>query len=142
LKNKRARTVPLVPVVVPIVNRWSAGKRRGQGSSPLRRVVRCGKRTGSGRSAGVRRRRRLGGPSCAFTICATRRLRCGWRLALIRKWSREYWGHATAAMTMDLYRHMIDRNLWDTAQRLGGTTGARPDDGRDDEGGALAKGRD
>jgi integrase len=44
-------------------------------------------------------------------------------------------GHATAAMTMDLYGHMIDRNLWDTAQRLGGATGARPDD--DD--GALAE---
>ena len=42
-------------------------------------------------------------------------------------------------MTMDLYGHMIDRNLWDAAQRLGGTTGARPDEGRDDEGGALAK---
>jgi hypothetical protein len=27
LKNKRARTVPLVPVVVPIVDRWSIGKR-------------------------------------------------------------------------------------------------------------------
>jgi integrase len=26
LKNKRARTVPLVPVVVPIVDRWSARK--------------------------------------------------------------------------------------------------------------------
>ena len=32
-------------------------------------------------------------------------------------------GHATAAMTMDLHGHMIDRNLWDAAQRLGGTTG-------------------
>ena len=26
LKNKRARTVPLVPAVVPIVDQWSAGK--------------------------------------------------------------------------------------------------------------------
>ena len=42
-------------------------------------------------------------------------------------------GHATAAMTMDLYGHMIDRNLWDAAQRLGGTTGARTDEGPDDE---------
>jgi hypothetical protein len=48
-------------------------------------------------------------------------------------------GHATAAMTMDLYRHMVDRNLWDAAQRLGGTTGARPEEGPDDEGGALAE---
>ena len=42
-------------------------------------------------------------------------------------------------MTMDLYGHMIDRNLWDAAQRLGGTTGARPDEGPDDEGDALAQ---
>jgi integrase len=48
-------------------------------------------------------------------------------------------GHATAAMTMDLYGHMIDRNLWDAAQRLGGTTGARPEKGPDDEDGALAE---
>ena len=41
--------------------------------------------------------------------------------------------------TMDLYGHMIDRNLWDATQRLGGTTGARPDEGPDDEGGALAE---
>jgi integrase len=32
-------------------------------------------------------------------------------------------GHATAAMTMDLYGHMIDRNLWDAAQRLGAPRG-------------------
>jgi integrase len=51
-------------------------------------------------------------------------------------------GHATAAMTMDLYGHMIDRNLWDAAQRLGGTTGTRQDEGPDDEGGCLAKSRD
>jgi integrase len=30
LKNKRARTVPLVPAVVPIVDRWSAGKCGGK----------------------------------------------------------------------------------------------------------------
>ena len=40
---------------------------------------------------------------------------------------------------MDLYGHMIDRNLRDAARRLGGTTGARPDNGPDDEDGTLAK---
>jgi hypothetical protein len=42
-------------------------------------------------------------------------------------------------MTMDLYGHMIDRNLWDAAQRLVGTTGPRPGEGPDDEDGALAE---
>jgi hypothetical protein len=46
-----------------------------------------------------------------------------------------------SVISMDLYGHMIDRNLWDAAQRLGGTTGARPDDGWDDERGASAESR-
>jgi integrase len=37
-------------------------------------------------------------------------------------------GHASAAMTMDLYGHLIDQNLWDAAKRIdaasGGITGA------------------
>jgi integrase len=33
-------------------------------------------------------------------------------------------GHASAAMTMDLYGQLIDQNLWDAAKKLGGTTGA------------------
>ncbi len=28
-------------------------------------------------------------------------------------------------MTMDLYGHLIDKNLWDAASEVGGTTGAR-----------------
>lgn len=45
-------------------------------------------------------------------------------------------GHATASMTLDLYGHLVDQNLWDAAGRmdsLGGTTGARE--------GAAAKGK-
>lgn len=33
-------------------------------------------------------------------------------------------GHASAAMTMDLYGHLIDRNLWEAADRVGGGAGA------------------
>ena len=37
-------------------------------------------------------------------------------------------GHATASMTMDLYGHLIDQNLWDAARRVteqtGGLSGA------------------
>ena len=87
LKNKRARTVPLVPVVVPIVDRWSAGKSPGEwlfaapAGGPLRETN--WQRSVSWREA----KATIGRP---FTICGTRRLRCGWRLALIPKWSSEY----------------------------------------------------
>jgi integrase len=45
-------------------------------------------------------------------------------------------GHASAAMTMDLYGHLIDRNLWDAAARLGDISGPR-DPSDDDEDGAA-----
>ena len=32
-------------------------------------------------------------------------------------------GHATAAMTMDLYGHMMDANLWQAARLVGDTSG-------------------
>ena len=32
-------------------------------------------------------------------------------------------GHATAAMTMDLYGHMMDANLWQAAQLVGDISG-------------------
>jgi hypothetical protein len=31
-------------------------------------------------------------------------------------------GHASAAMTMDVYGHLIAANLWESAGRVGGTT--------------------
>ena len=33
-------------------------------------------------------------------------------------------GHATAAMTMDLYGHLSDASLWQAARLIGGTMGA------------------
>jgi integrase len=32
-------------------------------------------------------------------------------------------GHASAAMTMDLYGRLVDQNLWDAADKVGESTG-------------------
>ena len=32
-------------------------------------------------------------------------------------------GHASAAMTMDLYGHLIDQNLWDAAKKIDSVSG-------------------
>jgi hypothetical protein len=32
-------------------------------------------------------------------------------------------GHATAAMTMDLYGHLVDDHLWQAARRVGDISG-------------------
>jgi hypothetical protein len=40
-------------------------------------------------------------------------------------------GHATAAVTMDLYCHMVDANLWQAAQLVGDISGtSEPSEGR------------
>jgi integrase len=38
-------------------------------------------------------------------------------------------GHASAAMTMNLYGHLIDQNLWAAAARLGDISGTHEGDG-------------
>ena len=35
-------------------------------------------------------------------------------------------GHASAAMAMDLYGHLIDRNLWDVRHASGHSGDTRP----------------
>jgi integrase len=49
LKNKRARTVPLVEELVPVVDRWSAGKASGDWLFSAPEGGRCGSRAGSAR---------------------------------------------------------------------------------------------
>ena len=52
-------------------------------------------------------------------------------------------GADVTAVAASLGVHLSSVHRWtDEAQRLGGTTGARPDEGPDDEDGALAKSYD
>lgn len=123
LKNKRARTVPLVPDLVPIVDRWAEGKSSGAWlfhaphGGPLhegnwKRAVKW---------------------SAAISAIGVPRL----RVHDLRHTAASVWlgagadpkvvqrilGHASAAMTMDLYGHVIDQNLWDAAKKLGDLSG-------------------
>ena len=124
LKNKRARTVPLVSVVVPIVDRWSAGKSPGEwlfaapAGGPLRETN--WQRSVSWREA----KAAIGRPELRVHDLRHTAASVWLASGADPKVVQRVLGHATAAMTMDLYGHMIDRNLWDAAQRLGGTTGA------------------
>src|SRR5262249_57401521 len=124
LKNSRVRTVPLVNELVPIVDRWSAGKRsdawlfNAPGGGPLRE-------SNWKRSVGW-----LAAKAAAAVPTA--------RVHDLRHTAASLWlgvgadpkvvqrvmGHATAAMTMDLYGHMVDASLWQAARLVGDTTGA------------------
>ena len=124
LKNNRARTVPLVAELVPIVDRLE----RGEGAGGLavrcaRAAARCGSRTGSGRSAGGRPGLAVGVPDVRVHdlrhTAASLWLAAGADPKVVQR----VLGHATAAMTMDLYGHLVDANLWQAAQLIGGTIG-------------------
>jgi len=131
LKNHRARTVPLVAELVPIIDRWSVGKEpeawlfAAPGGGPLRE-------SNWKRSVGWR----------AATVAADVP---DVRVHDLRHTAASLWlaagadpkvvqrvlGHATAAMTMDLYGHLVDASLWQAARPIGGTTGASvPPEGR------------
>ena len=118
LKNKRARTVPLVEGLLPLVDRWSAGKgddawlfgapRGGPLSeSNWKRAVNWAEAT-----------RAIGQPGLRVHdlrhTCASVWLGAGADPKVVQR----ILGHASAAMTMDLYGHLIDQNLWDAARRV------------------------
>jgi integrase len=123
LKNNRARTVPLVLDLVPIVDRWAAGKAPdawlfdAPEGGPLRESNWKRSVCWSAATSAV------GAP--------------GFRVHDLRHTAASVWlgagadpkvvqrvlGHATAAMTMDLYGHMVDANLWQAAQLIGDISG-------------------
>ena len=123
LKNNRSRTVPLVVDLVPIVESWSAGKVPGTwlfsapGGGPLRES----------------NWKRSVGWSAATTTAGLQ----GFRVHDLRHTAASVWlsagadpkvvqrvlGHASASMTMDLYGHLVDANLWQAARLVGDISG-------------------
>ncbi|WP_167880352.1 tyrosine-type recombinase/integrase [Nocardioides guangzhouensis] len=124
LKGKRSRTVPLVAELVPLVDAWTHDK---QGSDWLFGAPRGGPlgeanwKRAVGWTAACQA---IGRPT--FRVhdlrhtCASLWLGAGADPKVVQR----ILGHASAAMTMDLYGHLIDHNLWAAAEKLGGTTGA------------------
>jgi integrase len=123
LKNNRARTVPLVLDLVPLVDRWSAGKVpdawlfEAPEGGPLRES---------------NWKRSVGWSAATSAVGVP-----GFRVHDLRHTAASVWlgagadpkvvqrvlGHATAAMTMDLYGHMMDANLWQAARLVGDISG-------------------
>ena len=124
LKNHRARTVPLVAELVPIIDRWSAGKEpeawlfAAPNGGPLRE-------SNWKRSVGWRAARVAAGVPDVRVHDLRHTAASLWLAAgADPKVVQRVLGHATAAMTMDLYRHRVDASLWQAARLIGGTTGA------------------
>ncbi len=131
LKNSGTRTVPLVDAVIPIIDEWSRGKKADD-------WIFAAPKGGPLHEGNWQRAIRW---RDATTAIGHPRL----RVHDLRHTAASLWlgagadpkvvqrilGHASAAMTMDLYGHLIDRNLWDAAKQLptsGGISGALPAD--------------
>ena len=91
LKNRRARTVPLIAAVVPIIERWAAGQSPSEWlfhapeGGPLREAN--WKRSVRWREAVAA----IGHPTLRVMICDTPRHRCGWVRVRIRRLCKGSW---------------------------------------------------
>jgi integrase len=123
LKNHRARTVPLVAELVPIIDRWSAGKEpqawlfAAPGGGPLRE-------SNWKRSVGWRAAKVTAGVPDVRVHDLRHTAASLWLAAgADPKVVQRVLGHATAAMTMDLYGHLVDTSLWQAARLVGAPRG-------------------
>lgn len=134
LKNDQARTVPLLSQVVPIIDHWCEGKEPGDwifgapnGGSPTASSPTAGALSEANWKRSVRWSESIkafGKPD--LTVHDLRHSAASiWPAdGADPKVVQRILGHASAAMTMDLYGHLFDQSLWDAAKRVGGRSGA------------------
>lgn len=124
LKGHRARTVALPDEAADIVTRWAAGRSGSEwlfpapeggpmGESNWRRALQWSRALASVDRPTLR-------PHDLRHTAASIWLAAGADPKVVQR----VLGHASAAMTMDLYGHLIDASLWEAAKKVGGTTGA------------------
>ncbi len=129
LKGSQARTVPLPEPVTPIVRRWAAGKEPG---AWLFSAPHGGPLSESNwkRSIGwAKAKRTIGRPTLRVHDLRHTMASIWLGSGADPKVLQRVMGHASATMTMDLYGHLIDDNLWNAAKRVGGTSGAQTGSG-------------
>jgi integrase len=124
LKSKRARTAPLVDELVPIFDRWCAGKNPDDWIFHAPRGGPLSERNWKRSVGWAEAIKKIERPALRVHdlrhTCASLWLAAGADPKVLQR----ILGHASAAMTMDLYGHLVDDNLWSSAERLGGTLGA------------------
>jgi integrase len=133
LKTNRARTVPLVVDLVPIVDRWCSGKApdawlfHAPHGGPLRESNWKRSVSWSAATAAV------GIPG--FRVHDLRHTAASVWLAASAdpKVVQRVLGHATASMMMDLYGHLVDANLWQAARLVGDISGTFEPTGTSDQ---------
>ncbi|MBM6405537.1 site-specific integrase [Phycicoccus sp. CSK15P-2] len=125
LKGRRARTVPLPAAAHEVVQRWADGRAADEwlfaapeggplSESNWKRSIGWARATDAIGRPTLR-------PHDLRHTAASIWLGAGADSKVVQR----ILGHASAAMTMDLYGHLVDKNLWEAADRVGGTPGTR-----------------
>jgi len=124
LKGRRSRTVALPPLVVPIVDRGSEGRKASDWLFPAPEGGPLSESNWKRSVGWAEACRAVGHPTLRphdlRHTAASIWLGSGADPKVVQRML----GHASAAMTMDLYGHLIDRNLWEAARLVGGISGA------------------
>lgn len=136
LKNKRARTVPTVPLVQPILDRWRTDKTANQWLFNAPRGGPMSERNWKRSVQWKNATTTIGRPELRVHDLRHTAASIWLASGADPKVVQRVLGHASAAMTMDLYGHMIDHSLWGAAKRIGnngGISGAREHESRSNE---------
>lgn len=131
LKNHKARTVPLTPAAAEIALRRTDGRAPHEWlfATPTGTAMRGGNWKRS--SGWITAKKAIGRP--AFQVRDLRHTAASLWIAAGAdvKVLQRILGHASATMTMDLYGHLMDESLWNTAQRVRGHFGGTSDNRKD-----------
>ncbi len=115
--------MPLVDAVVPIVDAWAEGKDLDDwlfgapGGGPLHE---CNWKRSIDWSAATKA---IGMPTLRVHDLRHTAASVWLAAGADPKVVQRILGHASVAMTMDVYGHLVDHNLWEAAKRVTGATG-------------------
>ena len=123
LKNHQARTVPLTSQVAPIIARWAGSRSATEWIFPSAAGTPLREGNWKRQVDWTHAKCAIGKPTLRVHdlrhTAASIWLGAGADVKVVQR----ILGHASATMTVDLYGHMIDTNLWENAARVGGPSG-------------------
>ena len=126
LKTNRARTVPLPGTTAEIIERWSGDRDFSQWIFPSTTGTALSENNWKRMIAWTEAKRAIGRPTLRVHdlrhTAASIWLGAGADAKVVQR----VLGHATASLTLDLYGHLMDNNLWENARRLGDRMGTAP----------------
>ncbi len=123
LKNHQARTVPLTSQVAPIIAKWAASRSTSEQIFPSSAGTPLREGSWKRSVAWIQAKAAIGKPTLRVHDLRHTAASIGLGAGADVKVVQRILGHASATMTVDLYGHTTDTNLWENLARVGGPSG-------------------